>query len=786
MQQIENNLLVPKIQGDAVELHPAAVIFAIIIGGALAGLLGAILALPVTAAARDVVRYLFRRAQPGRLDAPWPTRSTALGLETHPGVPGRRGLDDHGERAGVSGSDPYKVLQVDPGGGGRGHRRRVSTAGPQIPPGYRDRGRVERRGWRRSTPPGSVLGDPARRAAYDRAACASRRRLQEQRGERLRGGAGCRPRLPRDRRRRRQARPATPSPSPRPSRATGRAVARRSVAATTRRCARRRHGRRRPAAGQPIGQRHELRSLRRLVARGDRAGGPRVPRVARPDADRPAVSRRDRRDPAADGPASLGRRPKRATGGGCSAGADAPRTESLLAAGDTLSRHHRSMTERASPAFRAAEYRRPRSGRPRHRRGGGRAGLRRRAGGDPGAGAPGDPARVSSSRRPTGSAWTSSADGSRGCCSWPCRASWSRPGSWRWSCTERRACARTWPSSSARWSPRPIQPPSLRRSSAWRSTGRSRRSSTGRASSTTAPGSCCSRSRSARSPSRSGRRTRSSRSSPRSCSALGSAWSAGVLAARLIAAVGDHLIELTISGDPRLRHLPRRGRLPSFGRHRDRRRGRRARQLRPGPRLDGDGRGCHRHRVGVPRPRADRGRVPAHRHGDPAGPPAGLARTDPVGGRRHPPRPDAHRLRPAGGRCRASRRCPASLLPCLGRGSTSCSGPACAGPSPSRWRSPCRSTCRSGRCCRRSRSVSCCSRCSSRPPRSGRVVGRAGPTVLAEQPGPSAGPRLRAYRASLPLRACLADVDALQDAETDRRCSPATRRRGSRTAAGCR
>jgi predicted PurR-regulated permease PerM len=64
VQQIENNFFVPKIQGDAIQLHPAAVIFAIIIGGALAGLLGAILALPVTAAFRDVVRYLFRRLSP--------------------------------------------------------------------------------------------------------------------------------------------------------------------------------------------------------------------------------------------------------------------------------------------------------------------------------------------------------------------------------------------------------------------------------------------------------------------------------------------------------------------------------------------------------------------------------------------------------------------------------------------------------------------------------------------------------------------------------------------------
>ncbi len=69
VQQVENNFLVPKIQGDAVQLHPAVVVFAIIIGGSLAGLLGAILALPVTAAFRDVVRYLFRRLTPEEPEA---------------------------------------------------------------------------------------------------------------------------------------------------------------------------------------------------------------------------------------------------------------------------------------------------------------------------------------------------------------------------------------------------------------------------------------------------------------------------------------------------------------------------------------------------------------------------------------------------------------------------------------------------------------------------------------------------------------------------------------------
>lgn len=69
IQQIENNFLVPKIQGDAVQLHPAVVVFAIIIGASLAGLLGAILALPMTAAFRDVVRYLFRRLSPDEPEA---------------------------------------------------------------------------------------------------------------------------------------------------------------------------------------------------------------------------------------------------------------------------------------------------------------------------------------------------------------------------------------------------------------------------------------------------------------------------------------------------------------------------------------------------------------------------------------------------------------------------------------------------------------------------------------------------------------------------------------------
>ncbi|MEX0710550.1 MAG: AI-2E family transporter [Chloroflexota bacterium] len=61
IQQLENNLLVPKILGDAVELHPAVLIVALVVGGALFGIGGAILAAPVVAAARDLYRYAFQR-----------------------------------------------------------------------------------------------------------------------------------------------------------------------------------------------------------------------------------------------------------------------------------------------------------------------------------------------------------------------------------------------------------------------------------------------------------------------------------------------------------------------------------------------------------------------------------------------------------------------------------------------------------------------------------------------------------------------------------------------------
>lgn len=61
IQQLENQILVPKVMGDAIELHPAVMILSLVVGGALFGIGGAILAAPTVAAGRDLYRYGFHR-----------------------------------------------------------------------------------------------------------------------------------------------------------------------------------------------------------------------------------------------------------------------------------------------------------------------------------------------------------------------------------------------------------------------------------------------------------------------------------------------------------------------------------------------------------------------------------------------------------------------------------------------------------------------------------------------------------------------------------------------------
>jgi predicted PurR-regulated permease PerM len=61
IQQVENLVLVPRISGESVKLHPAMVMVVLVVGNELAGFWGMLIAVPVTAVLRDVFKYLYLR-----------------------------------------------------------------------------------------------------------------------------------------------------------------------------------------------------------------------------------------------------------------------------------------------------------------------------------------------------------------------------------------------------------------------------------------------------------------------------------------------------------------------------------------------------------------------------------------------------------------------------------------------------------------------------------------------------------------------------------------------------
>ncbi|OOG66080.1 AI-2E family transporter [Rhodanobacter sp. B04] len=60
-QLLEGYVLVPKLVGDKIGLHPVAVIFAVLAGGSLFGFLGVLLALPAASVIMVLLRYLLER-----------------------------------------------------------------------------------------------------------------------------------------------------------------------------------------------------------------------------------------------------------------------------------------------------------------------------------------------------------------------------------------------------------------------------------------------------------------------------------------------------------------------------------------------------------------------------------------------------------------------------------------------------------------------------------------------------------------------------------------------------
>ncbi len=81
IQQIDNHVITPMIQRTRVHLSPLVIVLALVIGGSVAGLLGVLIAVPVTAAIRILVGHLWRTRVLGQS---WREASEAMIEVTEP------------------------------------------------------------------------------------------------------------------------------------------------------------------------------------------------------------------------------------------------------------------------------------------------------------------------------------------------------------------------------------------------------------------------------------------------------------------------------------------------------------------------------------------------------------------------------------------------------------------------------------------------------------------------------------------------------------------------------
>ncbi len=81
IQQIDNHVITPMVQRTRVKLSPLIIVLALIVGGSLAGLLGVLIAVPLTAAVRIIAGHLWRTRMLGQS---WQEASEAMIEVTEP------------------------------------------------------------------------------------------------------------------------------------------------------------------------------------------------------------------------------------------------------------------------------------------------------------------------------------------------------------------------------------------------------------------------------------------------------------------------------------------------------------------------------------------------------------------------------------------------------------------------------------------------------------------------------------------------------------------------------
>src|ERR671928_182713 len=90
LQQIEGHVVAPLVFGHALRINPLLVIFALLFGGELYGILGALVALPIAAALRETVVYLRQHL----VLEPWGTMSPLAVPAPRPHPPADRPCPD--------------------------------------------------------------------------------------------------------------------------------------------------------------------------------------------------------------------------------------------------------------------------------------------------------------------------------------------------------------------------------------------------------------------------------------------------------------------------------------------------------------------------------------------------------------------------------------------------------------------------------------------------------------------------------------------------------------------
>jgi predicted PurR-regulated permease PerM len=86
IQQLEGHIVVPKVMGHSLRLHPLLVIFGLLAGGEIYGFPGIVVALPLLAAGRAAWEFFGERIELARWEAEQPV-DTAVGIDLAPAVP---------------------------------------------------------------------------------------------------------------------------------------------------------------------------------------------------------------------------------------------------------------------------------------------------------------------------------------------------------------------------------------------------------------------------------------------------------------------------------------------------------------------------------------------------------------------------------------------------------------------------------------------------------------------------------------------------------------------------